>query len=85
MVLLNAGEPSVCVHHLGDGVCEDFERWSSLIDCGFFTPDGAIDQWASSARVDPDHQGTSCPQSTIVGAPHFDIATVSWFVLTSWV
>lgn len=52
------GEPSQCYVFDGDGVCEDFERGSSVQDCGYFTPLGYMDQWASTATAshqDPNH------------------------------
>uniref|UniRef100_A0A3Q0QS71 Pappalysin 2 n=1 Tax=Amphilophus citrinellus TaxID=61819 RepID=A0A3Q0QS71_AMPCI len=45
------GEPSQCYVFDGDGVCEEFERSSSVQDCGYFTPLGYTDQWASTATA----------------------------------
>ncbi|XP_041847930.1 pappalysin-2 [Melanotaenia boesemani] len=62
------GEPSQCYVFDGDGVCEDFERSSSVRDCGFFTPLGYTDQWAASATAshqDPNH----CPAHAAIGEP----------------
>ncbi|CAM1300175.1 Uncharacterised protein g2630 [Pycnogonum litorale] len=42
------GTPSMCYMHVGDGICEDFEKNSDGLDCGFHTPDGFVDQWADS-------------------------------------
>ncbi|XP_061653811.1 pappalysin-2 isoform X1 [Phyllopteryx taeniolatus] len=64
------GEPSQCYVFDGDGVCEDFERVSSVQDCGYFTPLGYTDQWASTATAshqDPDH----CPAHAATGEPSF--------------
>ena len=77
-----AGEPSVCVHHQGDGLCEDFERRSVLSDCGYFTPDGATDQWTIDAHANPEHDMTSCPASAVVGQPAYDVAKV-WILLVN--
>lgn len=44
------GRPSLCYRHDGDGVCEDFEKRTSLKDCGFFVPEGFEDQWAHRAQ-----------------------------------
>ena len=52
-----------------DGVCEEFERELSPSDCGFFTPDGFVDQWASSAVGNPEFQVLECPEFTLVGEP----------------
>ncbi|XP_078791697.1 pappalysin-2 isoform X3 [Oryzias latipes] len=62
------GEPSQCYVFDGDGVCEEFEQGSSIQDCGFFTPLGYLDQWATAASAshqDPHH----CPASAVTGEP----------------
>nr|XP_046265023.1 pappalysin-2 [Scatophagus argus] len=62
------GEPSQCYVFEGDGVCEEFERGSSVQDCGYFTPLGYTDQWASTATAshqDPNH----CPAHAATGEP----------------
>ncbi|KAF3858509.1 hypothetical protein F7725_011710 [Dissostichus mawsoni] len=62
------GEPSQCYVFDGDGVCEEFERGSSVQDCGYFTPLGYTDQWASTATAshqDPDH----CSANAATGEP----------------
>ncbi|XP_031143549.1 pappalysin-2 [Sander lucioperca] len=62
------GEPSQCYVFDGDGVCEEFERGSSVQDCGYFTPLGYTDQWASIATAshqDPNH----CPAHAATGEP----------------
>ncbi|XP_064371679.1 pappalysin-2 [Dromaius novaehollandiae] len=62
------GEPSLCYVHDGDGVCEPFEKASSILDCGLYTPEGYIDQWAAKAYA--SHQDkTSCPVSLVTGEP----------------
>lgn len=64
-----AGEPSLCYIYKGDGICEPFEKEASLIDCGLYTPDGYLDQWAthaSSSHEDKD----KCPVSLVTGEPH---------------
>ncbi|KAG7456967.1 hypothetical protein MATL_G00241530 [Megalops atlanticus] len=62
------GQPSLCYVFDGDGVCEEFERGSSVQDCGFFTPQGYIDQWASDAWA--SHQDKSkCPAQAVTGEP----------------
>ncbi|XP_054625059.1 pappalysin-2 isoform X2 [Dunckerocampus dactyliophorus] len=64
------GEPSQCYVFEGDGLCEEFERVSSVQDCGYFTPLGYTDQWASSATAshqDPEH----CPANAATGEPSF--------------
>uniref|UniRef100_A0A3B4FZG4 Pappalysin 2 n=1 Tax=Pundamilia nyererei TaxID=303518 RepID=A0A3B4FZG4_9CICH len=62
------GEPSQCYVFDGDGVCEEFERSSSVQDCGYFTPLGYIDQWASIATA--SHQDrTRCPAHAATGEP----------------
>uniref|UniRef100_A0A8B9H2T2 Pappalysin 2 n=1 Tax=Astyanax mexicanus TaxID=7994 RepID=A0A8B9H2T2_ASTMX len=62
-----AGRPSRCYIFEGDGVCEEFERGSSVRDCGFFTPEGFIDQWASSATA--SHQDQHCSALAATGMP----------------
>ncbi|XP_067108655.1 pappalysin-2 [Osmerus mordax] len=64
------GEPSRCYVFDGDGVCEDFERslGSSVLDCGYFTPQGYSDQWASTAWA--SHQDPRrCPALAATGEP----------------
>eukprot|EP00064_Thunnus_orientalis_P002454 superscaffoldBa00000181_g2461 len=62
------GEPSQCYVFDGDGVCEEFERGSSVQDCGYFTPLGYIDQWASTATA--SHQDPNlCPADAATGEP----------------
>lgn len=62
------GSPSLCYIHDGDGVCESFEKQSSIMDCGFYTPKGYVDQWASEAYT--SHEDPSqCPVSMVTGEP----------------
>uniref|UniRef100_K7FTJ5 Pappalysin 2 n=1 Tax=Pelodiscus sinensis TaxID=13735 RepID=K7FTJ5_PELSI len=62
------GEPSLCYVHEGDGVCEPFERRSSVLDCGLHTPKGFVDQWAAQAYT--SHQDKeACPVSMVTGEP----------------
>ena len=71
LVLLSIcqGEPSQCYVFDGDGVCEDFERGSSVQDCGYFTPLGYTDQWASTATA--SHQDPNrCPAHAATGSHH---------------
>uniref|UniRef100_A0A8D0GZS7 Pappalysin 2 n=1 Tax=Sphenodon punctatus TaxID=8508 RepID=A0A8D0GZS7_SPHPU len=79
------GEPSLCYAHDGDGVCEPFERRSSIVDCGLYTPKEYTDQWAAEAFA--SHQDRkSCPVSMVTGEPintleHRSLA--AWFPCTS--
>ncbi|KAM4560705.1 LOW QUALITY PROTEIN: pappalysin-2-like [Fundulus diaphanus] len=88
------GEPSQCYVFDGDGVCEEFERVSSMQDCGYFTPLGYTDQWASSASA--SHQDPNlCPAQSATGEPslpklcsfqHLEVSNVptdAWFPCTS--
>uniref|UniRef100_A0A674C6N0 Pappalysin 2 n=1 Tax=Salmo trutta TaxID=8032 RepID=A0A674C6N0_SALTR len=61
-------EPSLCYVFEGDGVCEVFERGSSVQDCGYFTPHGYSDQWASTAAASYQDQ-SSCPVLGATGEP----------------
>uniref|UniRef100_A0A4W5Q691 Pappalysin 2 n=1 Tax=Hucho hucho TaxID=62062 RepID=A0A4W5Q691_9TELE len=61
-------EPSLCYVFEGDGVCEVFERGSSIQDCGYFTPHGYSDQWASTAAASYQDQ-SSCPALGATGEP----------------
>uniref|UniRef100_A0A8B9TTT2 Pappalysin 2 n=1 Tax=Anas platyrhynchos TaxID=8839 RepID=A0A8B9TTT2_ANAPL len=62
------GEPSLCYVHDGDGVCEPFEKTSSVLDCGPYTPNGYVDLWAAKAYA--SHQDEkSCPASLATGEP----------------
>ncbi|XP_055739245.1 pappalysin-2-like isoform X1 [Salvelinus fontinalis] len=62
------GEPSLCYVFEGDGVCEEFERGSSVQDCGYLTPHGYSDQWASTAAASHQDQ-SSCPALAATGEP----------------
>uniref|UniRef100_A0A3Q3FZI8 Pappalysin 2 n=1 Tax=Labrus bergylta TaxID=56723 RepID=A0A3Q3FZI8_9LABR len=81
------GEPSQCYVFDGDGVCEEFERGSSVRDCGYFTPLGYTDQWASTATAshqDPNH----CPAHAATGEPSLtkvsdNKLTDAWFPCTA--
>lgn len=61
------GQPSRCYIYEGDGVCEEFEKGSSVRDCGYFTPVGYTDQWASTAWA--SHHDQRCPASAATGEP----------------
>ncbi|XP_040178685.1 pappalysin-1 [Rana temporaria] len=60
-------EPSRCYYHDGDGVCEEFERMTSIKDCGVYTPSGFVDQWASNVTV--SHHDEDCPGWVVSGQP----------------
>ncbi|XP_075040806.1 pappalysin-1 [Mixophyes fleayi] len=61
-------EPSRCYFHDGDGVCEEFERMTSIKDCGVYTPNGFLDQWASNVSVS-HHNDQDCPGWVVIGQP----------------
>lgn len=63
-----AGEPSLCYIYEGDGICEPFEKETSIIDCGLYTPKGYLDQWATQAYS--SHEDEKCPASLVTGEPH---------------
>lgn len=49
-------------------MCEPFEKTSSVLDCGPYTPDGYVDLWAAKAYA--SHQDVkSCPASLVTGEP----------------
>ncbi|XP_066548801.1 pappalysin-2 [Amia ocellicauda] len=73
------GEPSLCYVFDGDGVCEEFERGSSVQDCGFFTPKGYTDQWANEAQASHQHD-TKCPVVTVQGEPSLSQVCKSQFL-----
>ncbi|XP_025020340.1 pappalysin-1 isoform X2 [Python bivittatus] len=60
-------EPSRCYFHDGDGVCEEFEQTTSIMDCGIYTPKGFLDQWASNVSV--SHYNEKCPATVVAGQP----------------
>lgn len=66
------GSPSLCYSHEGDGICESSERESNVKDCGFFTPSGFLDQWASSVHISKDMLRADCPPEAILGPPPKD-------------
>ncbi|XP_053104585.1 pappalysin-2 isoform X2 [Hemicordylus capensis] len=62
------GEPSLCYIHDGDGICEPFEKSSSIVDCGLYTPKEYMDQWALEAYASHQDQ-KACPVSLVTGEP----------------
>nr|XP_034979470.1 pappalysin-2 [Zootoca vivipara] len=62
------GEPSLCYISDGDGICEPFEKSSSIVDCGLYTPKEYVDQWASEAYASHQDQ-KACPVSLVTGEP----------------
>ncbi|KAH7980572.1 hypothetical protein HPB49_017274 [Dermacentor silvarum] len=68
------GSPSMCYAYEDDGVCESSERESNVRDCGFFTPAGFFDQWASSVHIAQEILRTNCPPEAILGPPPKDQA-----------
>ena len=64
-----AGEPSHCYKHVGDGICEPFERTNNMLDCGFYTPEGSHDQWAVTVSVKPGYLNRNCPPDVVIGPP----------------
>ncbi|XP_078472099.1 pappalysin-1-like [Lampetra planeri] len=74
------GSPNVCYAYAGDGLCEEFEKEGSGLDCGIFTPPGHVDQWASQATA--SHQDSlHCPASVLVGPPALSKGCRSKFVV----
>uniref|UniRef100_A0A2K5EGT5 Pappalysin 2 n=1 Tax=Aotus nancymaae TaxID=37293 RepID=A0A2K5EGT5_AOTNA len=63
------GEPSLCYMYKGDGICEPFERKTSIVDCGVYTPKGYLDQWAAQAYSSYEDK-EKCPVSLVTGEPH---------------
>ncbi|KAH7984058.1 hypothetical protein HPB52_016644 [Rhipicephalus sanguineus] len=70
------GSPSMCYAYEDDGICEPSERERNVRDCGFYTPPGFFDQWASSVHIAEDMLMTSCPPEAILGPPPKDQACV---------
>lgn len=62
------GTPSSCYWHKGDGVCEHFEQFSNPRDCGFHTPPGFRNQWASEVKTNEPHN-IQCSPQVIIGPP----------------
>lgn len=67
-ILSLTGEPSTCYYYDGDGVCEDFERETSVRDCGLYTPSGFLDQWATTVETSHE-QRLYCPAEVASGYP----------------
>nr|XP_012620495.1 pappalysin-2 isoform X3 [Microcebus murinus] len=68
------GEPSLCYLYEGDGVCEPFERDTSIVDCGLHTPKGLLDLWATQAYSSNEDK-RKCPVSLVTGEPHSMVCT----------
>lgn len=58
----------MCYYYDGDGVCEDFERETGVRDCGLYTPNGFLDQWASTVEVSHE-QKPYCSGEVAAGYP----------------
>uniref|UniRef100_A0A8C9U8J2 Pregnancy-associated plasma protein A, pappalysin 1a n=1 Tax=Scleropages formosus TaxID=113540 RepID=A0A8C9U8J2_SCLFO len=61
-------EPSLCYFYDGDGMCEDFERETSVRDCGLYTPSGFLDQWAQTVEASHEER-LYCPAEVAAGYP----------------
>lgn len=61
-------------------MCEEAEIKSVFSDCGFYTPDGARDQWAIEAWANPDYQRSHCPEHVITGKPFYETVVNSYFL-----
>jgi hypothetical protein len=70
-----AGRPSLCYRHDGDGVCEEFEKKTSIKDCGFYTPEGFRDQWVERAVAEPQLT-FECRPELITGPPRSDLVRI---------
>ncbi|XP_047609670.1 pappalysin-2 [Phacochoerus africanus] len=68
------GEPSLCYVYKGDGICEPFEKETSIADCGLYTPKEHLDQWATQAYSSHEDK-KKCPVSLVTGEPHSMICT----------
>lgn len=66
------GSPSLCYAHEDDGICESSEERVNARDCGFYTPPGFFDQWASSAEVYNGVRSEKCPPESVTGPPPQD-------------
>lgn len=58
----------MCYYYDGDGVCEDFERETGVKDCGLYTPNGFLDQWATTVEVSHEER-LYCPADVAAGYP----------------
>ncbi|XP_069890510.1 pappalysin-2 isoform X1 [Dipodomys merriami] len=67
------GEPSLCYRYEGDGICEPFEKETSIVDCGFHTPEGYLDQWATQAYSSLEDKKYTV--ALVTGEPHSMICT----------
>ena len=74
------GRPSLCYRHDGDGKCEEFEKTTSIQDCGFYTPDGFKDQWVDHAITNSKYEYT-CKIDHIIGPPRADLVSALLHVL----
>lgn len=66
----------MCYYYDGDGECEDFERETSVKDCGLYTPNGFLDQWATTVEVSHEEK-LYCPADVAAGYPAVTKVTVS--------
>lgn len=58
----------MCYYYDGDGVCEDFEQETGVRDCGLYTPNGFLDQWAATVEVSHE-QKPYCSGEVAAGYP----------------
>ena len=83
---LYSGQPSLCYHYYGDGICESFELTNNLEDCGHRTPLNYTDHWMTSSSagpggVDPMFMGP-CSADVVTGPPSMHVVSnSSLFVL----
>ena len=69
------GQPSICYKYEGDGICEEFEKRISIVDCGFYVPDGFEQQWAVSVNGNEKHKRHRKSYNVIVGPPPRDLVS----------
>ncbi|XP_064470834.1 pappalysin-1-like isoform X2 [Ornithodoros turicata] len=66
---------TLCYANDGDGICEPME--DSVRDCGFTTPEGFFDQWASGFVIQEDAMAHVRPPQSLLGPPPSHLACVS--------
>lgn len=60
-------------------MCEEEERKLQTRDCGLYTPNGFIDQWAVEIHGKPGQSSQACPEDVITGTPPTNLVNIFYY------
>ena len=68
-------------------MCEEEERKLQTRDCGLYTPNGFIDQWAVEIHGKPGQSSQACPEDVITGTPPTNLVNIFYyfFILNKYI